>query len=129
MIFLNIVLFLSPDTNEKILKEEAFGLLENGIQKEEVPKALELLLAYKTQYKKSNPESELVKSDLYQMLSYVGIGLILFTILYFGPNSVIGIGRGERKLKLINIYVKIVIYIIPVLILLPILINKVSNFF
>ncbi|NLT50108.1 MAG: hypothetical protein GXX85_04230 [Ignavibacteria bacterium] len=124
---INLYIIFIPDTNKTIVKNEAFEILKNGIQQDEVPKALEILLTLETNFKKAKIETKTSDNIIFMNLIYLSIALFISLILYFGPNSVIGINKGEKKLRIIDTYVKIVTYIIPVLFLLPFIINKLSN--
>jgi len=124
-----VIIFILPSSQistEDKLKSEAHKLLQHGLQNDEIAKGLEILLSIETNYENKEANSNFNISDYRINLTrlLILIGLIMIN---FPPSNIIGICRGEKKLVRWRIWVKIVTYVIPVMILLPILINLVTN--
>lgn len=108
--------------------EEAYKLLEDGIDSTEVVKSIELLLSINSGFEKEFPtSSNSVSEDTRQSSFFILSVFIICLILTFAPNTIIGLGKGEKKLNRTLIWIKIVTYIIPVLIILPILLSKITE--
>ncbi|HEY0172311.1 MAG TPA: hypothetical protein VGB98_14905 [Pyrinomonadaceae bacterium] len=108
--------------SENTYKEQAVQLLKDGVTQDEQLKAIELILLL---------EAGLVptgqgKTPGWFMFFLVG-GLILCVILSVTPKSMIGIGKGEEKIKRWRIWLRIVFILVPgfifVQILLPYLLR------
>ncbi|MCU7496097.1 MAG: hypothetical protein HF314_17515 [Ignavibacteria bacterium] len=113
------------------LKNRIIKIVENGITKDNEPKAIEYILAlntgyqYKDIYKECSQNYKAKNSNSY--LYMIILALILQIILYY-PRTAIEIGRGKQRLKAWNIWIKFVTYGFPTLIVLPILLNIFSSF-
>lgn len=117
---------ININNNRDILIEEAHKILNEGITTDEVEKALEIILSLETDYELKLGKMENIEID-YSKLYYLYALILCALILFFPPNSIIGIGKGEQKLNKWRNWINVVTYVIPVLIILPIIINRISN--
>ena len=121
--------FISPfnnNTKKDTLIQEAHKILNDGISNDEISKVLEILLSLETKYNFNLGEVESKEINYSKLSIFLAISLCVL-ILSFPPKSIIGIGKGEKKLNIWRNWIKVVTYIIPVLVILPIIINKLSN--
>jgi len=113
------------DFNEykKILKAEAKELAKQGVNQENINRAVEIILKLETGFVPDGFTTS--KPFLSKWVIIVGVPLlILFIILWFPPKTYLGFGLGEIKIKRWKLWLKIITVIIPVNILLPILLDR-----
>ena len=108
------------------LVSEAHEILKDGINESELEKSIEILLALETKYEKDDSQSDPKPWD-FQRIFRAFLILSGILIIMYPPNSIVGICKGEKKLNRWNTWIKIVTYIIPVMIILPILINLLTD--
>jgi hypothetical protein len=124
LLYSGISELLKPNYNV-LIDNEIEKILANGIDSSETNKALELLLM--KNYSKIGESYIIDKSESYG-ISPIIIGiLIMIIILLFPPKSYLGIGKGDMLIKRWRLWLKFISVILPMSIVLPIVINKLSN--
>ena len=110
-----------------MLTKQTVEILKNGVDSTEINKSLELLLY--SNYKIIPPgiKDEATNNSTWYEITI--ILLILTIVLTFPPHTYIGIGKGTSKIKFWKTWLKIISFYIPISIILPILLNKLSNIF
>lgn len=93
-------------------KSEAFKILEDGISKDETQKALELLLRIETGYPPGKVERKF--PTWFKLLFWVG--LVISVVLTVRPKLILGLGKGESKIKLWRKWLKFISITVPGLI-------------
>jgi hypothetical protein len=117
-ILLGIIILSSilvPDSNKRIMsyaKNEAQKILSDGVEESEIKKAIELLLIIQSKY---SPNVEENNYPMWFKL-LVWVGIIVSVILSFRPKLIIGIGKGNEKLKLWTRWLRFISITIPGLI-------------
>lgn len=128
--FFITISFLSETTNIDIkkykeeLKKEALVVLENGIQKDEIEKTLEIILKNQINFV---PQQEDKYEIEYNNLKFLLLAVFIAIILEFKPISIIGLGKNKKKVKIYRTWYKFVIYFFPIIIFIPYVINKLSS--
>lgn len=89
-------------------KAQARELVRNGVSQENQQRALELLLAMQSDYR---PEQDPVLPAWYLLLLFGGLVVCLVTS--FIPKSILGIGKGQDRIKLWRLWFGFVFYLVP----------------
>jgi hypothetical protein len=117
----------ASDSYKEEKEIEARKLIDNGIDSQNIFEAMEIMLILETEFVPENYEY----SD--SSLKNWGISLLclvlIFIILAFTPKSYIDLGKGQKKIKFWKSWIRIISITIPVGILFPILLNKISGIF
>jgi len=127
--FLSLLTPTAKDMAFSTASAEAHKLLSSGLTKNDIPKAIELILRIESKYiPKGANEIATFPKWLYRV--FFG-GLTLSIILSFLPGLVIDIGKGHNKLKLWRLWLKFISYTLPgamfTYILLPYILNLIKN--
>ena len=121
-----IILTSSEEANAvSTAKTEAHTLLNQGISKNEVPKAIEILLRMESKFVTENTTAPAPTPRWYMWLLFAG-GIAVF-IAGLRPRLIIGIGRGAQKLDAARLWLKFVSVILPGLIFAIILVPYLSR--
>jgi len=100
---------------------EISQLLKEGVNKENEPKAIELLLKYTTDYQPVKIIS--IKTYDKQAVVILIISVIIFFIMIIKPKTTLGIGRFEKTSKAYDTYTKLMLFTLPSVIIIPILVD------
>jgi hypothetical protein len=114
----------SGDSYKNQLAEESKQLLKGGLTPEETTKAMEIILKKESGYVPEgiNREIELNKNIL-NIWIYTNIALALLSVK---PKTVIGLGKNRGKMSFYRIWIKAVLVFIPLSIIVPFIVNKIS---
>ncbi len=134
LVFLFMVVLLI--TNKKIvLNEEAYyrslykneinEILKTGVDKTNEEKAIEILLKISVNYEPKQKKS-LKRSLRFYLIMIVSALMLLFS--YRPSRTTFGIGQCKREYKFYVCISKLFFYSIPIFIILPLVINWISNF-
>lgn len=107
------------------LKKEALIILENGIQKNEIEKSLEIILKNQIDFVPKDYKYQ-INYNLENLKVFLWAIFIVF-LLKFKPTSIIGLGKNKRKVKIYRLWYRFIIYFIPFSVILPYIINKLSS--
>ena len=79
-------------------------------------------------YGESEKTNEVNNSDFIWRHKYTFLAMVFVSIiLHYSPYTIIGIGKkGRKRLRFWQIWIKIWLFTVPILILLPLLINLIS---
>lgn len=102
------------------------SLTKVGIDSSNQYLALKVILKYQ-QESFSRSESP-TYFDLYKILKFLIILLIALIIICTTPKTTIGIGKNKGKYKFYILWQKIIFYILPILIVLPLLSDIIKNY-
>lgn len=102
------------------------NILEHGVDENNYMDALELLLTKEYSYVPSSFEAK-NNSTIYILLFFTF--LIIAIIGVVCPKSNIAIGAGRGKVKFWKSYIYVITFLIPTLIVVPLLVNFISSFF
>lgn len=116
-----------PQITSNELYESGKQLLKGGIDNSEINKALEIILAKEIGYNPNNISKDSTKTSIV-ILSILLFSLLLAITFSFIPKTNMSLGKGEMKVKKWKTWLKILFFIIPVYIVLPIIINIICQF-
>lgn len=116
---------------KKTLIPEAHRILKDGMKNSDQKKALEILLAMETGYYPK--DFQVPKSNIPNWcLFFLALFFIISIVLSFPPRSYIGLGRGEKKIKLWQKWLKLIYITIPTLlgtgVLLPLVLDLIKRY-
>jgi hypothetical protein len=108
-----VVLFISfgvvSDSAKTAYKQEASALLQKGVSQENQLRAIEILLALQSDY---SPPSREGSVPGWLKLLFFG-GLITCIATSFAPKTILGIGKGEDKIRFWRWWLRFVFYLVP----------------
>ena len=109
---------------QKEMQIQSKTVIEKGIKTpEQQQEAIELLLKYTSNYV---PDNYILPKKTNKLFYEI---IILYVVLYslqLTPKTVFEIGKEEKKYKRIQLWIKVVLVIIPTMVIIPIIINRIS---
>lgn len=118
IIYIYITIWTSSHSYKSIIKEEAYKLLNSGINENNVEKAVELLLKLNSNW-----------MPLDYNINYTSFFIYLLIIIFLGisisfaPKTTFDIGLGKRKINIWKTWINFATIFLPFTILIPIFIN------
>jgi hypothetical protein len=97
------------DSAKTAYKQEASALLQKGVSQENQLRAIEILLALQSEY---SPPSRGGSLPGWLKLLFFG-GLITCIVTSFAPKTILGIGKGEDKIRFWRRWLRFVFYLVP----------------
>lgn len=97
------------DSSKTPYKQEASALLQKGVSPENQLRAIEILLALQSDY---SPPGQEMKTPAWLKLLFFG-GLITCIVTSIAPKTVLGIGKGEDKIRFWRWWIRFVFYLVP----------------
>ncbi len=107
------------------IKKDVEAIIVEGIDSDNIEKAIEFVLIYASNYVPEQYRTN-VESWLRKLIVFSSIFAVVILILSFPPKSNIGIGKGESRIRRWRVYLRIVSFTIPVVIILPIILNQIQ---
>jgi hypothetical protein len=98
-------------------------MIEEGIPKDSLQKAVDLLLRISSDYHPNNYKPKIIHEDNTAELHWLFYSLIIFIIALFRPKNTIGIGKSKTILQAYKIWRWVVLIGLPGYILWPIVQN------
>jgi hypothetical protein len=126
-----ILLMLTPllirdakDIYKSKLAEESREILKDGVTEQEALKAIDILLQLQTGYVPENFNPNI------QPKKYIGFiwlfAILALVVLSIRPKTIIGLGKNKWKVTFYKRWAYFVLIFVPLFIILPIIINKIS---
>ena len=91
-------------------QSKAIAFAANGVRPDDVPEALRTLLAMQV------PASSLEAPSSSRASTYWLVALAVCIVLTICPNVVVGLGRGEARIKAWQLWMRLVLYSVPALV-------------
>jgi hypothetical protein len=114
LLILSIGAFSSDySTYESVLSKESNDLLKQGINENNVNKAVEIILKKQTKFVPSDFVGQKIEKDP-NNLRWFFITLFIFTVALLRPVTTIGLGKKKWKLDFYKIWIPFVTYTVPV---------------
>jgi hypothetical protein len=111
---------------EDALNIEGRHLIDSGINQSNLPHAIDIMLKIQTKYVPKNYEgASSFDNDAYKIFL---ISLVIYFIIIFPPRIVIAIGKGIKKVKFYKFWIKLTMFTIPTVIVLPKIIDIIQRF-
>lgn len=98
-------------------KNEITKIIKSGINKDNEPKAIELLLKYSTDYRPQNIKE--IRKINKRAIQFFSMSFIIFLLSIFRPITTIGIGEHKSLLNRYKVYTKFVLITLPALFIIP----------
>lgn len=117
----------SEKVSQNMLYSEAHKMLDKGVGEKDIARGVEILLALETKYEKQESQGSNKPGWDFKMIMFTGLCVGGLIIVGFPPDSILGICKNEKKLIRWRRWVKVVTFIIPTMIIIPFLINLISN--
>lgn len=129
LIGLSIMTFSSDySTYESILTKESHDLLKQGINENNINKAVEISLKIQTKFVPSDFVSQEIEKDP-TTLRWFFITVFIFIVAVFRPITTIGLGKKKWKLDFYKIWIPFVTYTVPVTLFVGPLWSYIKHFF
>lgn len=115
----------TESVSKRIYRERARQLIAEGINDENRSEAIELLLAFQSGYVPSNHPQVPLFPWWIKLLLISAFAVCL--ILAFTPKSLIGLGKGQDRINIWRVWMRIVFVVIPGVILLNVILPAVVS--
>lgn len=112
------------------LNELAKEQIQRGTNDTTIYNSIDLLLKLASDYVPNDyiSKKEVFKESLIYKMRYILISIVVLAIVInIPPKTTIGLGKGVHTLKKRKLWIKIWLFFVPVLIILPIIINLISR--
>lgn len=127
-LFLFIFLITLFETEEYVstTKDEARQLIDSGVTQANLPRAVNIMLKLQTEYVPANyvANSHFNSENFRKFIIWFAI----YIIIIISPRTVMAIGTGEWKVKFYKSWIKLTMFTLPGLIVLPKIVEVIQKF-